>query len=119
MMYENEKRVADARAKVFKALGHPTRCFIVELLTKKTLSVSELTEAVNADVSTVSKHLSILKQAGVLTDNKQGSKVIYSLVCPCIMDFIYCIDDAIVKDAEKGISCILPGAKIERKTTGN
>lgn len=115
MGYEREKKLADARAKVMKALAHPTRIFMVELLSKDSFTVSGLTEAVGADVSTVSKHLSLLKQAGILFDRKEGNKVLYSLICPCIMEFIHCIDDVIYKDAEKGISCLLPGAEISRK----
>ena len=95
MNYDNEKKLADARAKVIKSLGHPTRIFMVEILSKEELSVSELARAAGVDVSTVSKHLTLLKQAGVLLDKKIGNKVIYSLVCPCIMDFITCIDEVI------------------------
>ncbi len=109
MEYEKQKNLASSRAKVMKALAHPTRIFMVELLAKQSLSVSELTKAVGADVSTVSKHLSLLKQAGVLLDQKEGNKVLYSLICPCIMDFIHCIDDIIYQDAERGLSCVLPG----------
>lgn len=112
MSYEKEKQLAASRAKVMKALAHPTRIFMVELLTKNSLSVGDLTDAVGADVSTVSKHLSLLKQAGILIDHKEGNKVRYTLFCPCIMDFIHCIDDVIYQDAEKGLSCVLPGAKI-------
>lgn len=112
MQYGEEKKLADARAKVMKALAHPTRIFMVGLLSKKQLSVSELTEAVGADVSTVSKHLSLLKQAGILFDQKDGNRVQYSLICPCIMEFIHCIDDVIFQKAEKGISCVFPSAKI-------
>ncbi len=115
MSYEKEKGLAEARALVMKALAHPTRIFMVDLLTKNCLSVSELTEAVGADVSTVSKHLSILKQAGILVDRKEGNRVLYTLKCPCIMEFVHCIDDVIYQDAEQGISCVLPGARISVK----
>ncbi len=115
MDYEKEKKLAEARAKVIKALGHPTRIFMVQILAKESLSVNELTQAVGADVSTVSKHLSVLKQAGILYNQKDGNKVLYTLICPCIMDFIHCIDDVIYQDAEKGISCVLPGARISGK----
>ena len=111
MNYEKEKKLAEARAKVIKALGHPTRIFMVEILSKESLSVSELTKAVGVDVSTVSKHLSLLKQAGILVDKKDGNKAIYSLVCPCIMEFINCIDTVIYQEAEKGMSCLLPKGK--------
>jgi len=112
MNYEKEKLLAASRSRVIKAMGHPTRIFMIDLLSKKDLSVGDLTEAVGADVSTVSKHLSLLKQVGILTHRKEGNRVLYSLICPCIMEFIHCIDDVIYQDAEKGISCVLPGAKI-------
>jgi len=117
MSYENEKKLAHARSEVMKALAHPTRIFMVDLLTKKSLSVSELTEAVGADVSTISKHLSLLKQAGILLNQKEGNRVLYTLICPCIMEFIHCIDDVIYQDAEKGISCVLPGTEIIKSTS--
>ena len=115
MDYEQEKKLAASRAKVIKALGHPTRIFMVALLAEKETSVGELTEAVGADVSTISKHLSLLKREGILIDRKEGNKVLYSLICPCIMQFIHCIDDIIVQDVKKGISCVLPGVKISEK----
>ncbi len=52
----------EARAKVVKALAHPTRLFIVDELSRGKRCVCELTELVEADMSTVSKHLAILKE---------------------------------------------------------
>ncbi len=108
MIDERERNLAESRARVIKALGHPTRIYIVSRLAEGDVSVGVLTESVGVDVSTVSKHLSLLKAAGVLTDRKEGNKVLYSLVCPCIMQFIHCVDDVIVKDARRGLSCVLP-----------
>ena len=107
MDYSKEKNLAASRAKVMKALGHPTRIFMVGLLSAQELSVGDLTEAVGVDVSTVSKHLSLLKQSGLLLNRKEGNRVLYSLLCPCIMEFIHCIDDVIYQDAEKGLSCVI------------
>lgn len=115
MDYAKDKNLAASRAKIIKALGHPTRIFMVELLSRKEKTVGELTEAVGADVSTVSKHLSLLKQVGILIDRKEGNRVVYSLICPCIMEFIHCIDDVIFQDAEKGLSCVVPGVKVSRE----
>ena len=56
----------DAQARVMKALAHPTRLFIVEELGRGERCVCELTEMVGADVSTVSKHLALLRNAGVV-----------------------------------------------------
>lgn len=104
---QREKLLAETRARVIKSLAHPTRMFMVSLLAAGDLSVGDLTEAVGADVSTVSKHLSLLRNAGILADRKEGNKVLYSLRCPCIMQFIHCIDDVITKDAERGLSCLV------------
>ena len=81
------KAQCEARARVIKALGHPSRVFMVEEISKGERCVCELTEMIGADVSTVSKHLSVLKNAGVVTDEKRGSQVFYSLRVPCILNF--------------------------------
>ena len=81
----------EARARVIKALGHPTRLFMVDELSRGERCVCELTEMVGADVSTVSKHLSVLKQAGVVADEKRGQQVFYRLNRPCVLEFIDCL----------------------------
>lgn len=80
---------AETRAGVLKALAHPTRIFLVDVIERDgSRSVQELSEMVGADMSTVSRHLSILKQAGILVDRKSGTTVHYSLACGCIGDFM-------------------------------
>lgn len=74
-----------------KALAHPTRLFIVDELSRKSRCVCELTEMIGADVSTVSKHLSILKAAGLVTDEKRGTLVYYSLRVRCVLKFFDCV----------------------------
>ena len=90
-----------ARARFFKAIAHPTRLFIVEELNRGERCVCELTEMIKADVSTVSKHLSVLKNAGVVRDEKRGAKVFYSLVCPCVIEFLPCIDAVLQRAAQE------------------
>jgi DNA-binding transcriptional ArsR family regulator len=80
------------RAAVFKALGHPTRLFIVDELSRGERCVCELTAMIGADVSTVSKHLSLLKSVGLLDDDKRGSQVFYRLRVPCVLHTFGCID---------------------------
>ena len=82
----------DARAKIIKAMAHPTRLFIVDELARGERCVCELTEMVGADVSTVSKHLAVLKNAGIVRDEKRGAQVWYSLRCPCVMNFFQCVE---------------------------
>ena len=94
-MNRNEIKLYEARANIIKALAHPSRLYIVDMLNKEPRTVGELTDMIGADTSTVSKHLSVLKNAGLVEDAKRGTSVIYSLKCPCILDFIGCVEDVI------------------------
>ncbi len=83
----------EARVRVVKAMAHPTRMFIVDELSRVgEKCVCELTEMVGDDMSTVSKHLAILKQAGIIVDDKRGNQVYYRLRVPCIVDFFRCVE---------------------------
>jgi ArsR family transcriptional regulator len=82
----------EAKARIIKAMAHPTRLFIVDVLSRKEQCVCELTEMVGADTSTVSRHLSILKAAGIVEDEKRGLQVWYSLKVPCILNFFGCVE---------------------------
>jgi ArsR family transcriptional regulator len=75
-----------------KALAHPTRLFIVDELSRGERCVCDLTEKIGADVSTVSKHLSVLKDAGIVLDDKRGVQVFYRLRVPCILNFFGCVE---------------------------
>ena len=82
----------EERAQILKALGHPSRLLMVEELAKGERCVCELTELVGADMSTVSKHLALLRDAGLVASEKRGLWVYYSLTCPCILDFLSCVE---------------------------
>ena len=83
------------RVRVVKAMAHPTRMFIVDELSRGERCVCDLTEMIGVDISTVSKHLSILKTAGILEDEKRGNQVFYRLRVPCIMDFFRCVESVL------------------------
>ena len=78
----------EIRAAVLKALAHPTRLFIVEEISRQPLCVADITEMVGSDVSTVSKHLSVLKNAGLVSMEKKGKQVFYSLRMRCALEFL-------------------------------
>lgn len=80
------------RAKIIKALAHPTRLFIVDQISKHEKCVCELTDMIGADISTVSKHLSVLKEAGLVSDEKRGLLVYYRLRVPCILNIFGCVE---------------------------
>jgi DNA-binding transcriptional ArsR family regulator len=92
----------DARARIVKALAHPTRLFLVDELAKGKRCVCELTEMVGADISTVSKHLSLLKAAGIVVDEKRGTQVFYSLRVGCVLRFFDCIEAVMHSIAKEG-----------------
>ena len=100
-MDADTKAIFEMRAQVVKALAHPTRLFIVEALSTQEYCVCELTEMIGADTSTVSKHLSILKQAGIVKDDKRGTTVYYQLRCPCILNFFGCIETVVQTTAQE------------------
>ena len=95
----------EARARVMKALAHPTRLFIVDELSRGERCVCDLTEMVGADVSTVSKHLAVLKAAGVVIDDRRGQQVFYRLRVPCILNFFGCVE-AVLEEAARGQEAI-------------
>lgn len=96
-MNTKDKSIYDAKAKVLKSLAHPTRLWIVEKLSEGERCVCEFVDAIDADFSTISKHLSVLKQAGIVTDEKRGKQVYYRLKVPCVLNFMSCVE-AVLKD---------------------
>ncbi len=91
----------EARARIVKALAHPTRLFIVDELSRSGQKcVCELTEMIGADMSTVSRHLALLKGAGIVEDEKRGSMVYYRLRVKCILNFFECVEAVIHNNAE-------------------
>jgi DNA-binding transcriptional ArsR family regulator len=81
----------ETKAQVMKALAHPTRLFMVDELSKGERCVCELRDMVGADISTISKHLSLLKAAGIVADDKRGLQVFYRLKTPCVLGFFDCV----------------------------
>jgi len=91
----------EARAAVIKAMAHPTRLFIIDELSRGEKCVCSLRDLIGADISTVSKHLSVLKDAGILEDEKRGQQVFYRLRMPCILNFFGCVEDVLVANARR------------------
>ncbi len=105
-MDKNTQLFFEARAKIIKSLAHPTRLFIVDQLKHGRKCVRELTDLIDADMSTVSKHLSLLKEAGIIQDEKQGLNVYYHLQCDCMFDFFRCVESVLRRNLEKQKSVV-------------
>jgi DNA-binding transcriptional ArsR family regulator len=105
-MYRKLKGRYLMRAAILKAMAHPTRLMIIEELSKKEHCVCELTDMVGDDTSTVSKHLSILKNTGIIGDEKRGQSVYYSLKMPCALKFLSCIESAMRERAQAQMAAV-------------
>ncbi len=112
-MYQQRKTHFEAQAKVLKAMAHPSRLFMLEELKKSERCVCELTEMVGVDISTVSKHLSVLKQAGIVIDDKRGNQVFYQLRVPCVLNFFSCIESVLKLKAEDHAAALAIGQTIK------
>jgi len=80
-------------ADVFKALGHPSRLLIVDVLAGGEHCVSDLTRMVGSDSSTVSNHLAVLRNVGLVVDEKRGQQVFYRLGAPCVTKVFHCLEE--------------------------
>lgn len=97
-----ERDKLERRAGILKALAHPSRLMMVDELASGERCVCELQELVGADISTVSKHLAVLKKAGVVESDKRGLQVFYKLLSPCVMNFFACIESVIEAGKQRG-----------------
>ena len=99
----NDERMTylEAKSKVLKALGHPTRLMIAEELGRGERCVCEFVDMAGVDYSTVSRHLNVMKQAGLIEDEKRGKQVWYRLRVPCVLNFMGCVEEVIRADAER------------------
>jgi DNA-binding transcriptional ArsR family regulator len=80
------------RTRVLKAMAHPSRLLVLETLAGGERCVCDLQRVVGSDLSTVSKHLTLMREAGLLAHRRDGLQVFYRLRVPCVMDFFDCVD---------------------------
>jgi ArsR family transcriptional regulator len=85
--------IFDLRTRIIKALAHPLRLRIIDQLDiDQERCVCELVDALGYDQPLVSKHLAVLKNAGLVTFRQEGTSVYYKLRTPCVKKFLDCID---------------------------
>ena len=90
---------------VFKALGSPARLTIVRTLVEGERCVCDLVEVVGLGWSTTSKHLDVLRDAGVVSSEKRAQKIFYRIDLACVAGFIRCLDDACDGKSATRITC--------------
>jgi ArsR family transcriptional regulator len=91
----------EARARIAKALGHPSRLLILDALSQQEVCVCDLTELVGSDQSTVSKHLAVLRNAGLVDLRKEGTTTFYRIKVCCLERFWGCVETVLSKNLEE------------------
>jgi len=107
MKYEEAK----ARADIMKALAHPVRFLLVDALSRGDLCVNELNKLVKVDQSTLSRHLAQLKKVGIVSERKEGAKVIHHLASPCILRAVDCSMQVLRMDLDRQRKILEGGRK--------
>jgi ArsR family transcriptional regulator, arsenate/arsenite/antimonite-responsive transcriptional repressor len=97
---------AEIRSKIIKAMAHPVRLMIVDMLKEGEKTFSKINEVFESDKSTVSKHLLVLKESGILSSKKSGADMIYRLEVPCVIDFFGCVTAVIENNVKKQQICL-------------
>lgn len=92
---------AEIRAKIIKAMAHPVRLMIIDFLKNGEKPFSEVFNLFHLDKSTISKHLHVLKEAGIVSSRKDGIDMFYKLEVPCVIDFFSCVTAVIENNVKK------------------
>ena len=104
MLNKRKQMLFEKQAEIAKAIAHPLRIAIVNFLKDGEQCVCDIAEHIGAERSNVSRHLSVMVNAGLLECRKEGLKVIYRLRTPCILGFFSCVSSVLkqqVRDNEK------------------
>ena len=100
------KTLVEAKAQVFKALGHATRLAIVEMLAHSEYCVCELVAQFGDSQATISRHLEVLLRAGIVRRRKEGVKMVYELAMPCLLDAMPCVIRALRRRAKTKVPAL-------------
>jgi len=100
------RRMYEMRARIIKAMAHPSRLMMIDALAEGEKCVCELRDLVGSDISTVSKHLALMRDAGIFNDRKAGQQVFYSLRVPCILNFFGCVEAVMRSTAEEQMELV-------------
>ena len=91
----DKKTILDQKVAILKGIAHPVRLAVVEALADSEMCVCDIAEMFHFDRTTISKHLSLMKNLGILEDRKEGLKVYYSLRIRCLPSMLSCIEKVV------------------------
>lgn len=100
-------QIFELHAELLKALAHPRRLEIVQLLRDQKLSVTDIYEMLDLPQANISQHLMILRDAGVVSTKRDGKQIIYSLAHPKIIEASDALREVLIdqhKDSEVAVT---------------
>ncbi len=100
MLTKKKQLLFEKQAEIAKAIAHPLRIAVVNFLKDGEQCVCDIAQHVGSERSNVSRHLSVMLNAGLLEYRKEGLKVIYGLKTPCILDFFSCVSGVLKQQAK-------------------
>ncbi len=94
-----DTQTAAYKASIFKAMAHPLRVAAVEALSEGELTVQQIAKLLGSKESNTSRHLGVLRGAGIVATRKEGLNVFYSMAMPCLVSMLGCVNEAICTQA--------------------
>jgi len=100
---------AEHKAIILKALAHPLRIRMFEALAEGEKTVGELVTITGEKEANTSRHLAVLRNAGLVATRKEGLNVYYSNKMPCLLSMLSCVDQAVcdIADEHMKIACCI------------
>lgn len=105
---KTKEKLQEEKAAILKGIAHPVRLRVVEALARREMSVCEIAELFDFDRTTISKHLSLMKDLGILDSRKDGLHVIYRLKMRCLASVLSCVEK-VVRGREADLSGLFGG----------
>lgn len=94
---ESSRSISEVKADLFKALAHPARVRILEVLASGPRSVGQLQSPVGIEASHLSQQLAVLRRSGLIVSTKQGAAVTYELVDPAVIELLQVARQLLIK----------------------
>lgn len=85
------EQIAEKVAMVLKAVAHPIRLNIIEMLENNELSVGQIVDSLHQPQAVISQHLVLLKDKGVLESHRDGKRVIYAIKNKNVINLLHCV----------------------------
>jgi ArsR family transcriptional regulator len=101
MLSKKAQLLFEKQAEIAKAIAHPLRIAVVNFLKDGEQCVCDIAEHIGSERSNVSRHLSVMVNAGLLEYRKEGLKVIYRLKTPCILEFFLCVSHVLKQQVKE------------------